>query len=176
MQLIEGKGRAVFATRCFQKGEYVVEYHGDLLQITDAKKKEAEYAQNPATGCYMYYFQYLCKTYWYDKPLHFYHNILNNTQLSSCWITEMRFLIFNQRFQCRRIFWPYVNTFPLLVNVDASYQRNVFNVTKSTDRNWFKTEDFKQFGFRSFFRFSWTNRPKVYRWNVCDIYSLQLLS
>lgn len=66
VQQIEGKGRAVFATRCFLKGEYVVEYHGDLLQITDAKKKEAEYAQNPATGCYMYYFQYLCKTYCVD--------------------------------------------------------------------------------------------------------------
>lgn len=63
---MEGKGRAVFATRCFQKGEYVVEYHGDLLQFTDAKKREAEYAQNPATGCYMYYFQYLCKKYWCD--------------------------------------------------------------------------------------------------------------
>ncbi|XP_072228283.1 N-lysine methyltransferase KMT5A-A [Leuresthes tenuis] len=66
VQNIEGKGRAVFATRCFQKGDYVVEYHGDLLQITDAKKREAEYAQNPATGCYMYYFQYLCKTYCVD--------------------------------------------------------------------------------------------------------------
>ncbi|XP_068190624.1 N-lysine methyltransferase KMT5A-A isoform X2 [Antennarius striatus] len=66
VQHIEGKGRAVFATRCFQKGEYVVEYHGDLLQITDAKKREAEYAQNPATGCYMYYFQHLCKTYCVD--------------------------------------------------------------------------------------------------------------
>ncbi|XP_056258842.1 N-lysine methyltransferase KMT5A-A [Seriola aureovittata] len=66
VQHIEGKGRAVFANRCFQKGEYVVEYHGDLLQITDAKKREAEYAQNPATGCYMYYFQYLCKTYCVD--------------------------------------------------------------------------------------------------------------
>lgn len=64
VQHVEGKGRAVFATRCFQKGEYVVEYHGDLLQFTDAKKREAEYAQNPATGCYMYYFQHLCKKYW----------------------------------------------------------------------------------------------------------------
>lgn len=66
VQQIEGKGRAVFATRSFQKGEYVVEYHGDLLQITDAKKREAEYAKNPATGCYMYYFQYLGKTYCVD--------------------------------------------------------------------------------------------------------------
>lgn len=71
VQHIKDKGRAVFATRCFQKGEYVVEYHGDLLQITDAKKREAEYAQNPATGCYMYYFQYLCKTYWYGTTIHF---------------------------------------------------------------------------------------------------------
>ncbi|CAL1567966.1 unnamed protein product [Knipowitschia caucasica] len=63
---IDGKGRAVFSTQNFQKGEYVVEYHGDLLQITDAKKREAEYALNPATGCYMYYFQYLCKTYCVD--------------------------------------------------------------------------------------------------------------
>ncbi|XP_068609094.1 N-lysine methyltransferase KMT5A-A [Brachionichthys hirsutus] len=66
VQHIEGKGRAVFATRCFQKGEYVVEYHGDLLQIPDAKKREAEYALSPATGCYMYYFQHLCKTYCVD--------------------------------------------------------------------------------------------------------------
>ncbi|CAB1318021.1 unnamed protein product [Coregonus sp. 'balchen'] len=51
---------------CFHKGQYVVEYHGDLLQITDAKTREAEYALNPATGCYMYYFQYLCKTYCVD--------------------------------------------------------------------------------------------------------------
>ncbi|XP_069021692.1 N-lysine methyltransferase KMT5A-A [Embiotoca jacksoni] len=66
VQHIEGKGRAVFATRGFQKGDYVVEYHGDLLEITDAKQREAEYAQNPATGCYMYYFQYVCKTYCVD--------------------------------------------------------------------------------------------------------------
>ncbi|XP_041754793.1 N-lysine methyltransferase KMT5A-A isoform X3 [Coregonus clupeaformis] len=66
VQHIEGKGRGVFATQCFHKGQYVVEYHGDLLQITDAKTREAEYALNPATGCYMYYFQYLCKTYCVD--------------------------------------------------------------------------------------------------------------
>ncbi|XP_077478368.1 N-lysine methyltransferase KMT5A-A [Stigmatopora argus] len=63
---MEGKGRAVFATRQFRKGQYVVEYHGDLLEMVDAKKREAEYAQDPETGCYMYYFQYLCKTYCVD--------------------------------------------------------------------------------------------------------------
>ncbi|XP_016132677.1 N-lysine methyltransferase KMT5A-A [Sinocyclocheilus grahami] len=66
VRYIEGKGRGVFATQKFQKGQYVVEYHGDLLQITDAKQREALYAQDPATGCYMYYFQYLSKTYCVD--------------------------------------------------------------------------------------------------------------
>ncbi|XP_070706884.1 N-lysine methyltransferase KMT5A-A [Pempheris klunzingeri] len=86
VQHIEGKGRAVFATRCFQKGEYVVEYHGDLLQITDAKKREAEYALNPATGCYMYYFQYLCKTYCVDatKESGRMGRLINHSKAGNC--------------------------------------------------------------------------------------------
>ncbi|XP_068128380.1 N-lysine methyltransferase KMT5A-B-like [Hyperolius riggenbachi] len=63
---IPGKGRGVITTRDFHRGEFVVEYHGDLIEITDAKKREAEYAQDSSTGCYMYYFQYLNKTYCVD--------------------------------------------------------------------------------------------------------------
>ncbi|KAI1901182.1 hypothetical protein AGOR_G00057550 [Albula goreensis] len=66
VRVLEDKGRGVFATRSFRKGQFVVEYHGDLLQIKDAKKREEQYAQNPATGCYMYYFQHLNKTYCVD--------------------------------------------------------------------------------------------------------------
>ncbi|XP_036385465.1 N-lysine methyltransferase KMT5A-A [Megalops cyprinoides] len=65
----DGKGRGVFATQHFNKGQFVVEYHGDLLKITDAKKREAMYAQDPSTGCYMYYFQYLSKTYCVDATI-----------------------------------------------------------------------------------------------------------
>ncbi|KAI2664106.1 N-lysine methyltransferase KMT5A-A [Labeo rohita] len=50
---IEGKGRGVFADRAFQKDQFVVEYHGDLLEIADAKARESQYAQDPATGCYI---------------------------------------------------------------------------------------------------------------------------
>ncbi|CAO2617968.1 N-lysine methyltransferase KMT5A [Lemmus lemmus] len=63
VDLIDGKGRGVIATKQFSRGDFVVEYHGDLLENTDAKKQEAVYAQDPSTGCYMYYFQYLSKTY-----------------------------------------------------------------------------------------------------------------
>uniref|UniRef100_A0A6I8SJ31 [histone H4]-lysine(20) N-methyltransferase n=1 Tax=Xenopus tropicalis TaxID=8364 RepID=A0A6I8SJ31_XENTR len=66
MDMITGKGRGVIATRDFQRGEFVVEYHGDLIEITDAKRREATYAQDSNTGCYMYYFQYLNKTYCID--------------------------------------------------------------------------------------------------------------
>lgn len=54
----------MFALNGFQKGDFVVEYHGDLLELAEAKKREAQYAEDPTTGCYMYYFQYQTKTYW----------------------------------------------------------------------------------------------------------------
>ncbi|XP_007905991.1 N-lysine methyltransferase KMT5A isoform X2 [Callorhinchus milii] len=63
---IDGKGRGVKATQDFKRGEFVVEYHGDLIEFTDAKKREAQYAQDPSTGCYMYYFRHLSKTYCVD--------------------------------------------------------------------------------------------------------------
>ncbi|XP_061622972.1 lysine methyltransferase 5Ab isoform X2 [Phyllopteryx taeniolatus] len=66
VRAIEGKGRGVFAERGFKKGDFVVEYHGDLLEQAEAKRREARYAQDPQTGCYMYYFQYQAKTYCVD--------------------------------------------------------------------------------------------------------------
>ncbi|KAJ3606015.1 hypothetical protein NHX12_028058 [Muraenolepis orangiensis] len=86
VQQIEEKGRGVFSTRGFQKGEYVVEYHGDLLLIPDAKRREAEYSQNPATGCYMYYFQFLDKTYCVDatKETGRLGRLLNHSKNGNC--------------------------------------------------------------------------------------------
>ncbi|XP_061673887.1 lysine methyltransferase 5Ab [Syngnathoides biaculeatus] len=66
VRVMEGKGRGVFAVRRFKKGDFVVEYHGDLLEQAEAKRREARYAQEPQTGCYMYYFQYQAKTYCVD--------------------------------------------------------------------------------------------------------------
>lgn len=54
----------MFACKEFQKGQFVVEYHGDLVEMAEAKRRELMYAQDPTTGCYMYYFQFLNKTYW----------------------------------------------------------------------------------------------------------------
>ncbi|KAL7846752.1 hypothetical protein SRHO_G00217320 [Serrasalmus rhombeus] len=86
VKYIEGKGRGVFATQHFQKGQYVVEYHGDLLLKTDAKKREAIYAQDPTTGCYMYYFQYLSKTYCVDatKETDRMGRLINHSKNGNC--------------------------------------------------------------------------------------------
>ncbi|XP_012688523.2 lysine methyltransferase 5Ab [Clupea harengus] len=66
---MEGKGRGVFACQEFRKGQFVVEYHGDLMEMAEAKEREATYAQDPTTGCYMYYFQFLTKTYCVDATM-----------------------------------------------------------------------------------------------------------
>lgn len=83
---IEGKGRGVFASKNFKKGEFVVEYHGDLLELTEAKKREAEYALDPETGCYMYYFQYQSKTYCVDatKETNRLGRLINHSKSGNC--------------------------------------------------------------------------------------------
>lgn len=54
----EGKGRGIITTRSFMKGEFVVEYIGDLITVTEAKEREQIYAEDDSTGCYMYYFKH----------------------------------------------------------------------------------------------------------------------
>ncbi|XP_001606615.1 histone-lysine N-methyltransferase PR-Set7 [Nasonia vitripennis] len=61
-----GKGRGVVTTRDFVKGEYVVEYIGELIDQMTAKKREAKYAKDQNAGCYMYYFQHRNQQYCVD--------------------------------------------------------------------------------------------------------------
>lgn len=58
------KGRGVVTTRLFCKGEFVVEYVGELLDIKDAKERETMYSLDTSKGCYMYYFTYNDVQYW----------------------------------------------------------------------------------------------------------------
>ncbi|XP_044762948.1 N-lysine methyltransferase KMT5A isoform X2 [Coccinella septempunctata] len=54
----EGKGRGVVADKEFKRGDFVVEYSGDLIEISEAKKREELYAADQNAGCYMYYFEH----------------------------------------------------------------------------------------------------------------------
>ncbi|XP_067014797.2 histone-lysine N-methyltransferase Set8 [Anabrus simplex] len=62
----EGKGRGIVTTRMFSKGEYVVEYAGELIDMAEAKERERLYAQDQNTGCYMYYFRHKNNQYCVD--------------------------------------------------------------------------------------------------------------
>lgn len=65
VKFFEGKGRGVVSTKPFQRGDFVVEYAGDLVEIDEAKQREAFYSHFENVGCYMYYFQHKNKRYWY---------------------------------------------------------------------------------------------------------------
>ncbi|XP_040899142.1 lysine methyltransferase 5Ab [Toxotes jaculatrix] len=83
---LEGKGRGVFAIKDFRKGDFVVEYHGDLVELAEAKMREVQYAQDPQTGCYMYYFQYQSKTYCVDatKETNRLGRLINHSKTGNC--------------------------------------------------------------------------------------------
>lgn len=60
------KGRGVIATRPFGRGQFVVEYAGELVGVAEARERERLYAQDPTAGCYMYYFRHGDQQYCID--------------------------------------------------------------------------------------------------------------
>ncbi|KAM3963944.1 SET domain containing 8 [Aphomia sociella] len=62
----DGKGRGVIATRPFGRGQFVVEYAGELVGVAEARVREYQYAQDPNAGCYMYYFRHGDQQYCID--------------------------------------------------------------------------------------------------------------
>jgi histone-lysine N-methyltransferase SETD8 len=62
--LLADKGRGVVAARSFSRGEFVVEYAGELIDMTEARIRESLYASDQNTGCYMYYFKHKNVQYW----------------------------------------------------------------------------------------------------------------
>ncbi|XP_052739183.1 histone-lysine N-methyltransferase PR-Set7 [Bicyclus anynana] len=61
-----GKGRGVIATKAFGRGQFVVEYAGELVGLAEAREREHRYAQDPNAGCYMYYFRLQDQQYCID--------------------------------------------------------------------------------------------------------------
>ncbi|XP_072387639.1 N-lysine methyltransferase KMT5A-A-like [Diabrotica undecimpunctata] len=66
VKYIKEKGRGVFATRNFMKGEFVVEYSGELIDIQEAYLREERYEKDESMGCYMYYFKFKEQHYCVD--------------------------------------------------------------------------------------------------------------
>lgn len=51
--------------RDFSKGDFIVEYAGDLVELSEAKSREEIYKKDTSYGCYMYFFNHKGKSYWY---------------------------------------------------------------------------------------------------------------
>lgn len=66
IKLIENKGRGIFSTRSFERGEFVCEYAGEMITYKQAKKREEIYGLDPSIGCYMYFFEHKSKQYCID--------------------------------------------------------------------------------------------------------------
>ena len=69
VKLIPGKGRGVVATKDFNPKDFLCEYAGDLLSMTEAKAREDKYKQDSSIGCFMYYFVFKDKHLWWVGPL-----------------------------------------------------------------------------------------------------------
>jgi histone-lysine N-methyltransferase SETD8 len=63
---IEHKGRGIFATRSFARGEFVCEYAGEIISYQEAKRREETYASDETIGCYMYFFEHKSKAFCID--------------------------------------------------------------------------------------------------------------
>ncbi|KJE97240.1 SET domain-containing protein [Capsaspora owczarzaki ATCC 30864] len=51
-------GFGIKATRDYERSDYVCEYAGDLIDISEAKRRNEEYMKDESIGCYMYFFQH----------------------------------------------------------------------------------------------------------------------
>ena len=82
--ILEGKGRGVIASRNFVKGEFIVEYAGDLVDETTAKQLEELYSLDCSKGCYMYYFSHMGKQFCVDatKESGRYGRLLNHSRVA----------------------------------------------------------------------------------------------
>jgi histone-lysine N-methyltransferase SETD8 len=66
IRVFNEKGRGVVALKNFSRGEFVVEYAGELISYSEAQNREAAYSKDTATGCYMYYFKHKNQQYCID--------------------------------------------------------------------------------------------------------------
>jgi histone-lysine N-methyltransferase SETD8 len=88
---IENKGRGIKAVKSFNKGDFVVEYAGDLIDIGTAKDLEVKYSMDASKGCYMYYFKHRGKQYCIDATAESgrYGRLVNHSRVSPNCMTKV---------------------------------------------------------------------------------------
>lgn len=77
------KGRGIRALKFFEKNEFVVEYKGEIINMKEAKLREAEYSKDNKIGSYMYYFKHKNTNYCIDatKETQYKGRLINHSVL-----------------------------------------------------------------------------------------------
>jgi len=88
---IENKGRGIKAVKSFCKGDFVVEYSGELIDIGTAKDLETKYSLDASKGCYMYYFKHKGKQYCIDATSESgrYGRLVNHSRITPNCVTKV---------------------------------------------------------------------------------------
>merc|ERR1719507_37412 len=88
---IDNKGRGIKAGKGFSKGDFVVEYSGELIDIGTAKDLETKYSLDASKGCYMYYFKHKGKQYCIDATGESgrYGRLLNHSRVTPNCVTKV---------------------------------------------------------------------------------------
>lgn len=63
IRMIPDKGRGIFTTKSFSRGDFVVEYAGDLVEIQEARMREWAYGKQTGSS-FMFYFNYKLREMW----------------------------------------------------------------------------------------------------------------
>ena len=50
------KGRGIVTTQSFCRGDFILEYKGDMINKKEAARREEHYKRIPEMGCFMFYF------------------------------------------------------------------------------------------------------------------------
>jgi [histone H4]-lysine20 N-methyltransferase SETD8 len=67
IRILPGKGRCLFATKSFNRGEFVVEYAGELLEMSETRFRERFYGLVTSSS-FMFYFAWKDKKLCVDTP------------------------------------------------------------------------------------------------------------
>ncbi|CAL1281226.1 unnamed protein product [Larinioides sclopetarius] len=101
------KGRGVVTLKALKRGDFVLEYYGELIDYEEALRRESVYATKENTGCYMYYFKSSDKRYCIDATKEsgrlgrlINHSKKGNLKTQSIYLKENPHLAF---FACRDI-------------------------------------------------------------------------
>uniref|UniRef100_A0A2P2IC12 [histone H4]-lysine(20) N-methyltransferase n=1 Tax=Hirondellea gigas TaxID=1518452 RepID=A0A2P2IC12_9CRUS len=81
----KNKGRGVITTKLFARGDFVVEYAGDLTSLEEAHSREKLYETDDSIGCYMYYFKFNSKRYCIDATVEsdYYGRLVNHSRYTA---------------------------------------------------------------------------------------------